>query len=41
VKLVGRLSLYPREKRYLGDASRTVLIERLISVRKAQTFSLD
>ena len=32
VKLVGRLSLNPHAKRYLGDATRTVLIERLTSV---------
>lgn len=32
VKLVGRMSLKSREKLYLGDASRTVLIEELTSV---------
>ena len=32
VRLVGRVSLYPHEKRYLGDATRTVLIEELLSV---------
>ncbi|KQZ62448.1 hypothetical protein ASD67_12965 [Sphingopyxis sp. Root1497] len=32
VKLVGRLSLNPREKRYLGDATQTVLIEDITSV---------
>lgn len=32
VQLMGRVSLDPREKRYLGDATRTVLIEELTSV---------
>ena len=32
VKLAGRISLNPREKRYLGDATRTVLVEELTSV---------
>ncbi|WP_156405279.1 hypothetical protein [Sphingomonas sp. Root710] len=32
VRLTGRVSLNPHEKRYLGDATRTVLIEELASV---------
>jgi hypothetical protein len=32
VRLIGRLGLYPHEKRYLGDATRTVLIDKLVSV---------
>ena len=36
VELVGRVSLNPHEKRYLGDATRTVLIERLTSVRPSK-----
>jgi hypothetical protein len=32
VKLTGRTSLNRREKRYLGDATRTVLVEKLTSV---------
>ena len=35
VGLVGRVSL-PHEKRYLGDATRTALMERLTSVRSAK-----
>lgn len=33
VKLVGRISLSPHAKRYIGDATRTVLMEELTSVR--------
>jgi len=36
VVLVGRISLNSHEKRYLGDATRTVLIERLTSVRPSK-----
>lgn len=36
VVLVGRISLNPHEKRYLGDATRAVLVERLISVRASK-----
>ena len=32
VRLVGRISLNPHEKRYLGDATRTVLVEELAGV---------
>ena len=32
VRLFGRVSLSPHEKRYLGDATRTVLIEQITSV---------
>ncbi len=32
VRLVGRASIYPHKKRYLGDATRTVLVQELISV---------
>jgi hypothetical protein len=35
VRLVGRLSVYPHVKQYLGDGTRTVLIEKVLSVRKA------
>jgi hypothetical protein len=34
VEIVGRVSAARHEKRYLGDATRTVLIEKLVSVRK-------
>jgi len=36
VKFVGRISLYPHEKRYLGDAAKNVLIEELKSVHVAK-----
>ena len=36
VVLVGRLSLYPHEKRYIGDGTRTVLVEELTSVLPAE-----
>jgi hypothetical protein len=36
VVLIGRVSLNPHEKRYLGDATRTVLVERLTSVRPSK-----
>jgi hypothetical protein len=36
VVLVGRVSLNPHEKRYLGDATRTVLIEKLTTVRASK-----
>lgn len=32
VRLVGRISMYPHKKRYLGDATRTVLVQKLFSV---------
>jgi len=34
VRLYGRVSVEPHEKRYLGDGTRTVLVEKLIEVRK-------
>ena len=34
VRLVGRLSVSQHQKRYLGDGTRTVLIEKLLSVSK-------
>ena len=34
VEIFGRVSASRHEKRYLGDASRTVLIEKLVSVRR-------
>lgn len=34
VEILGRVSITRHEKRYLGDATRTVLIEKLVSVRK-------
>ncbi len=40
VVLVGRISLNPHEKRYIGDGTRTVLIERLKSVRPLNSPSL-
>lgn len=36
VTLVGRISLNPHEKRYLGDATRNILIEKLTSVSPAK-----
>ncbi|WP_093086105.1 hypothetical protein [Sphingobium sp. AP50] len=33
VQLIGRVSLFPRQKRYLGDSTRTVFVEKLQSVR--------
>lgn len=36
VVLVGRVSLNPHAKRYLGDATRTVLVEKLVSVRPSK-----
>lgn len=33
VRLVGRVSIYPHKKRFLGDATRTVLLEKIISVK--------
>ncbi len=35
VQLIGRVSTYPHVKQYLGDGTRTVLMEKLLSVRKA------
>lgn len=32
VRLVGRVSLHPHQKRYLGDGTSTVLVEKLVSV---------
>jgi hypothetical protein len=34
VAILGRVSTARHEKRYLGDATRTVLLEKLLSVRK-------
>jgi hypothetical protein len=34
VQLVGRLSLHQHAPQYLGDGTSTVLVERLVSVRK-------
>jgi len=34
VEILGRVSTARHEKRYLGDATRTVLLEKLVSVRK-------
>lgn len=36
VELLGRISLKPHHPRYLGDGTRTVLIEKLTSVRPAE-----
>lgn len=36
VVLVGRVSLNTHEKRYLGDATTTVLVEKLTSVRPSK-----
>ena len=33
VRLIGRVSLRQRKKQYLGDSTRTVLVEELLSVR--------
>lgn len=35
VRLIGRVSLHQHKKQYLGDGTSTVLIEKLVSVRKA------
>jgi len=37
VRLVGRVARTAHEPRYLGDGTRTVLIERLVSVAKGET----
>ena len=34
VRFVGRLSLQQHQRRYLGDGTHTVLVEKLLSVRK-------
>ncbi len=34
VEILGRVSTAQHQKRYLGDATRSVLIEKLVSVRK-------
>lgn len=34
VRVVGRVSLNQHQKRYLGDGTRTVLVEKVLSVRK-------
>ncbi|MEG3182152.1 hypothetical protein [Sphingomonas sp. LT1P40] len=34
VEFYGRVGMTKREKQYLGDGTRTVIIERIISVRK-------
>lgn len=36
VELLGRISLKPHNKRYIGDGTRTVLIEQLKSVRPSE-----
>ena len=36
VRLVGRLSVHAHPKRYIGDGTRTVLVEKLLSVRKSK-----
>jgi len=35
VELLGRISVKPHLKRYIGDGTRTVFIERLVSVRSS------
>ena len=35
VRLVGRVSLHQHQKQYLGDGTSTVLVEKLLSVRKS------
>jgi hypothetical protein len=34
IRIVGRLSVVPRTPRYLGDATRSVLVEEVISVAR-------
>lgn len=34
VRLVGRVGLHPHPKQYLGDGTSTVLVEKVLSVRK-------
>ena len=36
VRLIGRVSLHPHPKQYLSDGTSTVLIEKLVSVRRAK-----
>ena len=36
VRLIGRVSLRQHQKRYLGDGTSTVLIEKLLSVHKSK-----
>lgn len=36
VRFVGRISLYRHEKRFLGDGTETVLVEKLLSVRRSR-----
>jgi hypothetical protein len=36
VKLVGRISLHPHQRRYLGDGTRIVAVEKVLSVSKAE-----
>jgi hypothetical protein len=36
VRLVGRISLYTHQPRYLGDGTRTVLVEKVLGIRKAK-----
>jgi hypothetical protein len=36
VRVVGRVSLHQHQKRYLGDGTSTVLIEKVLSVRKSE-----
>lgn len=36
VRLVGRISRHVHKKQYLGDGTSTVLIEKLLSVRKSK-----
>lgn len=36
VRLIGRVGLQPHPKRYIGDGTRTVLIEKVLSVQKSE-----
>lgn len=36
VKLVGRISLHPHQRRYLGDGTRIVAVEKVLIVSKAE-----
>lgn len=36
VQLVGRLSVHQHQKQYMGDGTSTVLIEKVLSVRKSK-----
>lgn len=36
VKLIGRISLHPHQRRYLGDGTRILAVDKVLSVNKAE-----